>query len=129
MAAEGSAEETPAEVLARSSEKIADACSADLTALLGREVSLTASGVQRVSAERVVADDSPIAHQLCRASGELDADVHVLIPRPDAARLAALQLGNEDDPPDAPNPTHRHSHDDEPEFSTASWIAMLCALR
>jgi len=96
-------EASPAEVLARYGEKVGESCSADLTALLGREVSLAPSGVERIVADRVADSDAPIVHQLCRATGGLEADVHVLLPRPEAARLAALQLdGDEEDPPDAP---------------------------
>ena len=102
-AAPAEGEVNAAEVIARCGEKVGEACSADLTALLGREIGLRPSGVERISAERVADSDAPIVHQLCRASGAVEADVHVLIARPEANRLAALQLGNdEEDPPDAP---------------------------
>ncbi len=104
--AAGGAEEggsNAAEVIARCGEKMGESCSADLTALLGREIGLCPSGVERIVADRVADSDAPIVHQLCRASGGLEADVHVLVPRPEANRLASLQLGNDDeDPPDAP---------------------------
>jgi DNA-binding NarL/FixJ family response regulator len=103
MADEEQVEVSAADVIARCGEKMGEASSADLTALLGREITLRPSGVERISAGRVAEKDSPIVHQLCRATGGVEADVHVLVPRPDANRLAALQLeSDDDDPKDAP---------------------------
>ncbi len=90
------------EILARVAETLAEGGSADLTALLGREAELKPAGVESIGSDQVCTDDDPIVHQLCRAGGSFTGDVHVLLPRPDACRLAALQQGAEgDDVPDA----------------------------
>jgi CheY-like chemotaxis protein len=86
-----------AEAVARLAEQLAEAGTADLTALLGRSAELKLAGVENIASEKVASDDSPIVHQLCRATGDFAADVHVLIPRPEAVRLAALQQGSDDD--------------------------------
>lgn len=86
-----------AEILARVAETLAEGASADLTALLGRSAELKPAGVENIDAEQVCTEDDPIVHQLCRASGSFSGELHVVVPRPDACRLSALQQGTEDD--------------------------------
>ncbi len=86
-----------AEFLACIAEKIAESCTADLSALLGRSIEMRPAGVEQLELASVCERDDPIVDQLCRTEENPGADLHLLVPRSFAMRMAALQMGESGD--------------------------------
>ncbi|MEM7409207.1 MAG: hypothetical protein AAF430_03100 [Myxococcota bacterium] len=87
---------TPA-LLEAKLEAAQSAATADLTALLGKAVEFLDPEIATIETSDVADSDAPVIHQLCQSTGTPPYEIHIVIPRPEAVQLAALQMGEEAD--------------------------------
>ena len=86
-----------AQRLQQLAEQNCDAWGEHLGKVLGHRAKLSLCGVESLARDRLIVTDEPIADLGCwLQAAEQGAEVHLLLPRADALRLAALQMG--DDP-------------------------------
>jgi len=82
------------EALEGVAQQFADACSEELTALLGVSVLIRSPIAESVEGEEAAAHPAPVLDVVCR-SEEAGLDVHLIMPRPEAVAVAGLQLGED----------------------------------
>jgi len=87
-----SSDSTPVD-LAQAGLAFARGLADDLSALIGQELRLKGPTVEYCEAGQVVSDDDPVAHALLRTRSESEGHVHLVMPRPEAATLASLLMG------------------------------------